>query len=304
MKKVKISVVYAVALLSLCSCAEEETVETMFAENSFYEDEYEEYTEPVTTSVFYEIPEIPDISERQRTEPPETVSRAETTAEESESTETTTVAETASDDDFVCIDVPYISQNEDYPTGCELVSTEMLLRFYGFDITAGGLIDNGYIKNRELEADSKDRDIIYCADPNKEFIGDPHTDSGYGCYAPVIFDGLKKYLEDEYFDVANLSGISLPDLCMEYIDFGEPVVVWASIDMKPTEKSKKTWIIKETGEKFNWISNEHCLVLVGYDSENYYFNDPQKGSAVAYKKETAEKRYKELGSQAITIHPW
>ena len=36
----------------------------------------------------------------------------------------------------VCIDVPYIDQSKLYPTGCESVSTVMLLRFLGIDITA------------------------------------------------------------------------------------------------------------------------------------------------------------------------
>ena len=31
----------------------------------------------------------------------------------------------------VCIDVPYIDQSKLYPTGCESVSTVMLLRFLG-----------------------------------------------------------------------------------------------------------------------------------------------------------------------------
>ena len=35
----------------------------------------------------------------------------------------------------VCIDVPYIDQSKLYPTGCESVSTVMLLRFLGIDIT-------------------------------------------------------------------------------------------------------------------------------------------------------------------------
>ena len=36
------------------------------------------------------------------------------------------------------------------------------------------------------------------------------------------------------------------------------------------------WIVPETGEKFQWRGNEHCLLLVGYDDEKdgYYFNDP------------------------------
>ena len=203
----------------------------------------------------------------------------------------------------VCIDVPYISQRGEYPTGCELVSASMLLKFYGFEISAGELIEKDYIKHMELEYDDKE-DKIYCADPNDSFIGNPCDESGYGCYSGALRNGLEKYLENEYFDAVNLSGISLNDLCIEYIDFGEPVLIWASINMIPTKENEKSWIIKETGKEFKWLANEHCLVLVGYDDEYYYFNDPLKGSAVSYEREVVEQRYKELGCQAITIRPW
>ena len=41
----------------------------------------------------------------------------------------------------VCIDVPYIDQSKLYPTGCESVSTVMLLRFLGIDITVDEFIN-------------------------------------------------------------------------------------------------------------------------------------------------------------------
>lgn len=311
MRKIKLSVIFIAVVCSMYSCSSEQVIETMFYNDEISFSDYEEYTEPVTESEIYEIPEItgiPNIPKITHTElvmekgTVFTTQSVVSSALLSESTKTsiTTVSD-IKEDDFVCIDVPYISQNEEYPTGCELVSASMLLSFYGFDITAGEFIDKGYIKQADLEY-SENR--IYCADPNEAFIGNPRTESGYGCYAPALLSGLKKYLEDEYFDVVNLSEISLHDLCMEYIDFGEPVIVWASINMSQTVVAENAWTIRETGEKFNWISNEHCLVLVGYDDENYYFNDPQKDAAVPYKKETAEKHYKELGSQAITVRPW
>lgn len=326
MKKIGLSVIAVMILFNMCSCSNEEAIETMFeiSETSFYD--YEEYTEQTTVTEISEISDVSQILDTLELKRSESVQTTETTTTAVNTTVNTTASTTATanitsisaettssevtesvfdtDDDFVCIDVPFISQNDEYPTGCELVSAEMLLNFYGFDITAGELIDKGYIKQTELEIDYDDKNKVYGGDPNKSFIGDPRTESGYGCYAPAIFEGLEKYLDGKYFDASNLSGISLPDLCMEYIDFGEPVMIWASINMSETKISEKPWIIKETGEKFRWISNEHCLVLVGYDSEYYYFNDPQKNKAVPYKKETAEKRYKELGSQAVTIRPW
>ncbi len=200
------------------------------------------------------------------------------------------------------IEAPYISQDS-YPTGCELVSTSMLLKYYGFDVTTIELADKNYIELVPLE--KADDGTIYCADPHKAFIGDPRRTDGFGCYSGAIINALTLYLSENCFDVADLSGISLNDICLEYIDFGEPVLIWATINMKASERNpKNSWIIGDSGEEFTWLSNEHCLLLVGYDDENFYFNDPQRGAAVAYNRDKAQQRYEELGCQAVTIRPW
>ena len=61
------------------------------------------------------------------------------------------------------------------------------------------------------------------------------------------------------------------------------------------------WKLLDTGETFTWISNEHCMLLVGYDEDSYYFNDPYAGKLVKYEKETVEQRYSELGKQSISV---
>ena len=71
------------------------------------------------------------------------------------------------------------------------------------------------------------------------------------------------------------------------------------MDMKPS-KEGNSWFFP-SGEPFTWIAGEHCLVLVGYDEDHYYLNDPQTGSTVFYKKELVEKRFQELGAQAISV---
>lgn len=267
-----------------------------FSDISGYEDDISETTEAEKTTE--ETTETTTVSTETTTETEQT----ETTS--TETTTATTTTTKAVNEDLVLLDVPYMSQKDKYPTGCELVSASMLLKYYGFDITAGEFIENGYIEKKEPERDS-DKDVIYCADPNKFFIGDPYTESGYGCYAPALVNAMKKYLDGKFCDVVNLSGMSLDDLCMEYIDLDEPVIIWASVDMKPTEKKEKVkCVIKETGKEFSWISNEHCLVLVGYDNHYYYFNDPQSGCAVPYRKSDVEARYEELGRQAVIVRLW
>ena len=52
-----------------------------------------------------------------------------------------------------------------------------------------------------------------------------------------------------------------------------PVVFWATLDFQPVPEKRDHWLLAD-GTDFAWKCNEHCLLLVGYDDENYWFNDP------------------------------
>ncbi|MDE6500639.1 MAG: C39 family peptidase [Ruminococcus sp.] len=206
------------------------------------------------------------------------------------------------------IDVPYYSQKS-YPTGCELVSTSMLLAFYGFEIKAGNIIKDGYLEAVDFKEEKDDKKKVkYGGDPNEVFIGNPEKNTGYGCHSGAIMLALREYLTEKVTDpdkqymITDLSGMELEEICQEYINKEIPVLVWASINMNPTfYKLRNSWIIEETGERYFWKSNEHCLVLVGYDKENYYFNDPLIGKNTPYMKRLVERRYGEMGMQAVAL---
>lgn len=199
------------------------------------------------------------------------------------------------------IDVPFLSQ-EKCPKGCELVSIAMILAYYGIEIEPLQLIEEGYMDFVVVER----RDgVLYGGDPNKVFVGDPRGDTGYGCYSGAVGKCLEKFLENDFFDVHYLNDMSLRDICSQYIDFGQPVIIWASVDMEPLEEKEYCIMtIEETGEQFGWISNEHCMVLVGYDDDYYYFHDPRHNAFTPYKRSIVEKRFKEMGSQAVTAVSW
>ena len=42
-------------------------------------------------------------------------------------------------------------------------------------------------------------------------------------------------------------------------------------------------------------------MLIGYDEENYYFNDPYAGKTVKYENKTVEDRHAEQGMQSVVI---
>ncbi|MBR5337536.1 MAG: C39 family peptidase [Lachnospiraceae bacterium] len=196
------------------------------------------------------------------------------------------------------LDCKNINQNDGYPTGCESVSAVILLKYYGIDIEVSEFIYN-YLDISQL---SEDKGRIVGPSPKEYYIGDPTSTSGYGCYAPVIINAFKKMLPSD-MSYSDTSGQSLERLCNDYINNDIPVLVWATIDMKPPGEGRK-WIIQSTGESFTWPAGEHCLVLVGYDDTHYYFNDPYNNNGlVAYSKETAASIYQAMGSQSVVIYP-
>lgn len=204
--------------------------------------------------------------------------------------------------DGVVIHAPYIDQSGTYPTGCESVSTVMLLRFLGFDITVDQFIQV-YLKKEEFE---KRDGVLYGPDPHICFCGNPYDENGFGCYAPVIVSSLNKVLKEmgvqkKEYVAADETGTPTEELLHKYIDRGMPVIYWASINMsEPTWGPQ--WRLHDTGELFTWVSNEHCMLLVGYDEEGYYFNDPYGGNGrIRYPRSIVEKRHFAQYMQAVSV---
>ena len=199
----------------------------------------------------------------------------------------------------VIIDVPYINQKKKYPTGCESISAVMALKHAGYKISPEYFIDN--CLDRAITPYIGKDNKRYGYDPNEYFLGDPYSESGWGCKAPVIVKALNKCINKSLHTVKNLTGTPFGDL-KEYLNKGIPVIVWATQDMAPTRVSK-TWNIIDTDRSYTWISPNHCLLLVGYDDTGYYFNDPLTHKSCRYEASVVINRYNSMGKQAIVILP-
>lgn len=198
--------------------------------------------------------------------------------------------------DSAQLSVPYITQEGFLPTGCETVSAMMALSFLGIKADAEVILS--HMETVELHMG---RDGVKTGpSPDEAFIGDPRRDDGYGCFPPVI----KKAVEGAYPRVAGVTvttGKPLNRLAHDYVKKGIPVLIWATVDMRTARKGTQ-WRITSTGELFTWSQGEHCLLLVGYDSGNYYFNDPfENRGRISVPKEQANARYTELGSKSAVI---
>lgn len=185
------------------------------------------------------------------------------------------------------IQAPFISQLGKYPTGCESVTTVMALNHIGIDVSVDKFIDS-YLTKTGVPFD-----------PSISFGGNPRSTSGYGCYAPVIKKALDKALSGKNYEAKVLNNVSLKTLCSQYIDKGIPVILWATMYMN-TPYISSTWTYN--GKTINWIAPEHCLLLVGYDSSHYIFNDPLTSHPQTYySKSSVEAAYKGLNYQAIVL---
>ena len=203
------------------------------------------------------------------------------------------------ENELYLIDVPFISQLTGYPTGCEAVSTAMVLNYYGYEISPGEIIDEHLIIS---PLPTEQNEVVQADSPWNAFIGDPYSNDGYGCYSTVIENALYNIIDDNVNYIVRSENSTLDELCQNYVANDIPVIVWATADMRPGYVSEY-WIAPD-GETVSWIAPEHCLVLTGFDDEYYYFNDPRCGKNTPYRKASAESAFESLYCQSIVIARW
>ena len=193
------------------------------------------------------------------------------------------------------LEVPALSQT-DWPTGCESVSAVMALNWAGADLTVEDFV-YGFLPMDELWMDAAGQ--LCGPSPADTFIGDP-AGRGYGCFAPVLARAMSRAAPAGY-RALDLTGSPLSELACAYLRHNIPVVIWATMEMRPVEAGTQ-WLLPG-GEVFTWPSGEHCLLLVGETAEGYLLNDPRAGETVCYDKELVLRRYESLGSQAVALVP-
>ena len=196
--------------------------------------------------------------------------------------------------DAVILQVPTLSQYPELPTGCEATAATMALNYIGCPTYLEAFASLLPCQNLEFRGNE-----IYGADPNEFFIGKPAKEINcFGCFENVIIQTINQ----NYGNCrAEKAYGSLEDLCA-YIQEDVPVLVWATMEMQDV-LYQASWILPD-GTRFTWPSREHCLLLVGYDNEMFYFNDPLSGTCIGYEKSLSEMRYEEMGCRAVIIRPY
>lgn len=224
------------------------------------------------------------------------VSKAETKKETAKKTEKP-ANETSTNKTRVVLPVENIQQLPELPAGCEVTATTIVMNYEGIKVDK--MVLATYLPMMQYP----DENGLWESPWNK-FVGNPKL-SYYGCYAPVIIETVESCLENnniDSFEVVDISNSSMEELYAQ-IDDGHPVIVWATMFMKASYTGRSSWTIQD-GTTFNWRSNEHCLVLIGYDTDKntVILSDPydSKGT-VEYDADLFETRYNELYNQALII---
>ena len=218
--------------------------------------------------------------------------------------QTGTVQAETEPDSFMIKNVKVIPQT-DLKAGCETYACTMLLNILGFDLDEHTIADN-YLNC--VYVFKNDDGSAYGPDMYSAFAGTAYA--GWGVYAPAMAKSMNNYLKDQKSDLKAypMENVELEDLVDSYVSKGVPVMIWATTNMEEpyvfdtwevnyVDENAKTKI----GDTFSWYMHEHCLVLIGYDKDNYYFGDSTAGKVSCFSKELVKKRYEQMFKQSIVV---
>lgn len=192
------------------------------------------------------------------------------------------------------LDAPVVKQLPELPPGCEIVSLTMLLQYYGIEKSKMDLV-------QEMVKDPtpvrwENGAIAYWGNPYTGYVGDVTGKSrGFGIYHTGLFPTLEANIPT----AVDLTGSDF-DAVERQIANGFPAVVWTTIDYNVPKK----WVSWDTPiGPIETTFMEHAVLLVGYDEQNVYVNDPLNGKkAQPIPKEQFLATWEALGKQALSYN--
>lgn len=187
--------------------------------------------------------------------------------------------------------VPFIKQLPELQRGCEVTSLAMLLQYKGVQV------DKMQLASEVNKVPFKENNLR--GNPHEGFVGNIYTKSepGYGVYHQPIFKLAEKYVPEK---TINLTGREIEDI-YKVISSGSPVWIIANTTFQPlAEDSFETWNTNKGDVKITYY--EHSVVVVGYDQNYVYMNDPLANNPnKKVSRSEFERAWEQMGKQAITI---
>lgn len=196
--------------------------------------------------------------------------------------------------------VKLILQDPELPNGCEVTSLAMLLDWAGYPIDKVELSDQ-YLPKQGFY---RSNEVLYGADPNQAYAGDPSSSSsGWYCFEGPVLEAANAYLSDQNTtqQAAPLSAATREEL-ENYMNDGIPLAAWVTLDYsEPRSRASSVWRLPD-GTDYVPYTNLHCVVLAGWDGENYRIANPVDGWQ-SVSPDTFWSCFDAMGRRAVAVLP-
>ena len=197
-----------------------------------------------------------------------------------------------SSDVSVHLDVMEYNQHPSYPTGCESAALYMLLKYYDVNVTMEQIVQA--LPKGPLPYYSSG--TLYGANPETEFVGDPHSSYSYGVFNEPLAKTAAKFKSG----VKTKKGSSIDEI-IALLKTGKPVVAWYTTTPGKDIYYNDSWYDYKTGKLIRWPAGEHAVVVCGFNiaSKTLTYRDPNTGGSRTVSFGTFEGVFKELGSRIL-----
>jgi uncharacterized protein YvpB len=196
--------------------------------------------------------------------------------------------------DSILLDVVLIKQNPELRYGCEVTSLAMVLNHAGVNTDKMDLY-RSIQKDPDPIKRGANGDILNWGNPADGFVGDmTGRQSGY-----AVFDKPMEALVNQKLPGRAINLTNQPfERVLEHVSAGYPVVVWTTGDYRLPDR----WESWNHGQQvIKTPLDLHAVVLVGYNANNVYLNDPLSGKKqVMVEKNQFIESWKALQSRAIS----
>ncbi|MGG1678897.1 C39 family peptidase [Neobacillus sp. NRS-1170] len=168
------------------------------------------------------------------------------------------------------LNVILIRQNPELRYGCEVTSLAMMLNYAGVKTSKMDLY-RLIQKDPDPLIKSPKGDILRWGNPADGFVGDmTGRRAGYAVFDKPMIALINQKLPGRAVNLTNQPF----DRVLEHVSAGHPVVVWTTGDYRLPDR----WESWYHGKQYIKTPLDlHAVVLVGFDSNHVYLNDPLSG---------------------------
>jgi uncharacterized protein YvpB len=196
--------------------------------------------------------------------------------------------------DSMMLDVVLIKQNPELKYGCEVTSLAMILQYAGVQTNKMELYQS-IQKDSDPLIKARNGDILHWGNPAEGFVGDmTGRKAGYAVFDLPMMALINQKLPGRAINLTNQPF----DRLLEHVSSGHPVVVWTTGDYRLPDR----WEGWYHGNQYIKTPLDlHAVVLVGYDPNYVYLNDPLSGKKqVRVAKEQFISSWQALQRRAVS----